>query len=222
MSATGDQIVSEAVGFLGDPYVYGATGPTTFDCSGLTQYVYKQLGLTLPRTSEEQYTVGSSVTVDQLEAGDLVFSAGSDGTATSPGHVGLYDGAGGVINAPHTGTVVRITPLADFEAVGYRRPSGVVDTSTTNADVLLPPPGGTQPSDPNLGGSDSGNGSLLSWPSDIVRFFSTAADDAADVGKFFSAFFQPSTYVRIGSGFFGVLFLLAGVTFLVRGAKESE
>lgn len=218
MAVTGDQVVAEAFTFLGDPYVYGATGPRTFDCSGLVQYVYKQLGVSLPRTSEEQYTVGSPVTVDQLQAGDLVFSAGSDGTVSSPGHVGIYDGQGGVINAPHTGTVVSVTPLANFQAVGYRRPSQVSDNPATDASVILPP--GVQPSDPNLGGGGD-IGGLLSWPADIVDFFKQGAEDMVSVAKFFAAFFEPSTYVRIGSGFFGIIFLSAGIFFIAREAKDG-
>lgn len=220
MTATGDQIVAQALDFLGDPYVYGATGPSTFDCSGLTQDTYKLVGLTLPRTSEEQYTVGTKVSADQLEAGDLVFSAGSDGTTSSPGHVGIYDGQGGVINAPHTGEVVKITPLQNFEAVGYRRPPGVVDNSTTNADVILPP-GNLQPGDPDLGGGNSAGGSLLSIPGDIVNFFADAGDEVVEITKLIAAFFMPSTYIRIASGFFGFIFLVAGIVFVMREAKDN-
>jgi hypothetical protein len=71
------------------------------------------------------------------------------------------------------------------------------------------------------GTADDTSGSLLSWPSDIVGFFSSAANDLADAGTFFSAFFQPSTYVRIGSGAFGVIFLILGIIYLGREAQEG-
>jgi cell wall-associated NlpC family hydrolase len=74
---TGDQVVSEAAQFLGTPYVWGGATPATgFDCSGLVQYVYGQLGINLPRTSEEQATVGTPVaSLADAQPGDLVFFA---------------------------------------------------------------------------------------------------------------------------------------------------
>ncbi|WP_448317621.1 NlpC/P60 family protein [Streptomyces sp. CO7] len=86
---------------IGSSYVYGATGPTTFDCSGLTMWAYGQAGVGLPRTSQAQANYGPHLTRDQLQVGDLVIFYGDQH------HVGLYAGNGQVLHAPRTGTVVR-------------------------------------------------------------------------------------------------------------------
>ena len=113
-SPTGAHVVSEALQYDGTPYVWGGTTPTGFDCSGFTQYVYGQLGVQLPRTSEEQANAGTAVaSLADAQPGDLVFFAGSDGTANAPGHVGIYVGNGEMIDAPYTGTTVQVQPVAD-------------------------------------------------------------------------------------------------------------
>lgn len=214
-------VVAKAATKLGDRYVYGATGPSTFDCSGLVQWTYKQLGVNLPRTADEQSRFGSAVTKAQLLPGDLVFSAGSDGSASHPGHVGIYAGGGQVIEAPHTGDVVKYLPLSEFDAVSYRRVANV-GTTATDAGFISGLKGiaggivsggeGLVDSIPGVGGALS---NLLSFPTEIVGFFKDAADDLGKTASFFGAFFQVSTYVRIGAGLLGTLFLLAGLTFLV-------
>jgi cell wall-associated NlpC family hydrolase len=91
-----------AQGRLGSPYVYGASGPSSFDCSGLTSWAYAQAGVSIPRTSEAQAQYGTRITsVSDLRVGDLVFFFGD------LHHVGLYAGNGQIIHAPRTGTVVR-------------------------------------------------------------------------------------------------------------------
>lgn len=205
--ATGQDVLNRAYELLGDRYVYGATGPNTFDCSGLTQYVYKLLGISIPRTSEEQAKFGTAVNANQLQPGDLVFAAGSDGTAAAPGHVGLYAGGGQVIEAPHTGAVVRFTPLTSFGPTSYRRVIGSASGGSTGAT------GGVQQA--------SLIGGLLSFPQEILDFFKTGVDDLNSTANFFGAFFRPSTYVRIGSGLIGLVFLLAGLFFLIREAKTD-
>ena len=74
---------------LGKPYLFGGTGPDAFDCSGLVMMAYHTAGIDIPRTSQGQSTWGPKIPAGHEEPGDLVFFAGSDGTATSPGHVGL-------------------------------------------------------------------------------------------------------------------------------------
>ena len=87
---------------LGKPYVWGAEGPNSFDCSGLTYYVYKNAaGITLPRTSSAQYGVGVDVSKSNLQAGDLIFSS-TDGTGNIT-HVAIYAGNGQMIHAPRAG-----------------------------------------------------------------------------------------------------------------------
>lgn len=103
--ATGADLVTTAQRVLGAPYVYGADGPRTFDCSGLVMWCCDQIGITsCPRTSEEQFAWTSRV--DSPNPGDLVFFTGAEGDPP-PGHVGIVVVAGQMIDAPHTGTVVQ-------------------------------------------------------------------------------------------------------------------
>ncbi|WP_031071914.1 C40 family peptidase [Streptomyces sp. NRRL WC-3742] len=95
--------VTMAMSKQGSPYVWGATGPKTFDCSGLMVWAYGQAGISLPRTSQEQGNVGTRVpSLDQAQPGDLVIY-GPDRH-----HVGMYIGNGMVVHAPHTGDVVKV------------------------------------------------------------------------------------------------------------------
>jgi cell wall-associated NlpC family hydrolase len=118
--------ITMALGQLGKPYAYGAAGPDSYDCSGLVMAAYASAGISLPRTTYAQYLAGQPVPVtdpSQFRAGDLLFIMGSDPQGAAPGHVGMYLGAGQVIDAPYTGTVVRISPLASWtpKLVSVRR-----------------------------------------------------------------------------------------------------
>jgi cell wall-associated NlpC family hydrolase len=113
--ATVQTAIAYAVAQLGKPYLWGGTGPAAFDCSGLVMMAHRAAGISIPRTTFQQVLVGTPVYgISQLAPGDLLFSAGSDGTASNPGHVGMYIGAGLVIEAPETGEPVMITPLAGY------------------------------------------------------------------------------------------------------------
>ena len=102
-------IINEAYNHLGKAYVWGATGPSNFDCSGFTQYVYrKAAGVDITRTTYSQINVGRAVTRDELQPGDLIF--------THAGHVGIYVGGGNMIHAPQTGDVVKVSPVTKFYA----------------------------------------------------------------------------------------------------------
>jgi cell wall-associated NlpC family hydrolase len=102
-------ILNEAYKHLGSTYVWGATGPDTFDCSGFTQYVYEHAaGIDISRTTYTQINVGQPVSQDQLKPGDLVFP--------HAGHVGIYVGNGQMIHAPQTGDVVKVGPVYSFYA----------------------------------------------------------------------------------------------------------
>lgn len=94
-----------ALSKLGRPYVWGAAGPTTFDCSGLTMWAYQQVGISLPHYTGSQWNAGTHVTRAQLQPGDLVFFH------SDLHHMGMYIGGGKMVHAPHTGDVVRIAPI---------------------------------------------------------------------------------------------------------------
>lgn len=105
----GNEVVNYAYKFLGKPYVYGATGPNAFDCSGLTQYVYNKFGVDISRTTYTQANEGTKVNRDDLKAGDLVFF----NTEGSISHVGIYIGNGEFIHAPRSGKPVMVSSLSD-------------------------------------------------------------------------------------------------------------
>jgi cell wall-associated NlpC family hydrolase len=96
---------------IGKPYVYGATGPDSYDCSGLTQVAYATVGVELPRTSQEQSTVGTPVSLNSLKAGDLIFWGG-EGSAF---HVGVYIGNGQYLDAANPSSPVGIKQMVDYE-----------------------------------------------------------------------------------------------------------
>lgn len=121
-SPVAKQAVALAERYQGTPYVWGGSKPGGFDCSGLLQYVWAQKGVKIPRTTYEQFKKGQPVVQGNLRPGDAVFFKGSDSKGGLPGHVGMYVGNGRFIEAPHTGSVVRVSKLAgrsDF--VGARR-----------------------------------------------------------------------------------------------------
>ena len=103
-----EKAVETAKQYLGVPYVWGGTTPSGFDCSGLVQYVYGQIGVNISRTTYTQVNEGRYVSRDELLAGDLVFF----GDSSSPHHVGMYIGDGMMIHAPQTGDVVKIASLS--------------------------------------------------------------------------------------------------------------
>ncbi|MFD7558528.1 MULTISPECIES: NlpC/P60 family protein [unclassified Streptomyces] len=109
--------VAFAYGAIGKPYVWGATGPGSFDCSGLTQAAWRSAGVSLPRTTYTQINAGQRVSRDQLAPGDLVFFY------SGVTHVGLYIGNGQMIHAPRPGSTVRIAPVDSMPWAGASRPA---------------------------------------------------------------------------------------------------
>jgi cell wall-associated NlpC family hydrolase len=106
---------SIALRYLGVPYVYGGASPSGFDCSGLVMYVYAQLGISLPHYTVAQWNATQPISQSQMQPGDLVFFNGL-------GHVGIYIGGGQFVDAPHTGSVVRIDSISGFGSFdGARR-----------------------------------------------------------------------------------------------------
>lgn len=113
-SSAAQTAISVALSKRGDEYVWGATGPNQFDCSGLMQYAYRAAGISLPRTAAQQQRVGLAVSRANLQPGDLVFFG-------SPAyHVGMYLGNGLMVQAPTSGDVVKVSPLQN-NYTGARR-----------------------------------------------------------------------------------------------------
>ena len=108
-------VVGIAMQYLGVPYVWGGASPGGFDCSGLVQYVYNQVGVSLPHHAASIFGYGTPVSYSDLQPGDLVFFSGL-------GHMGIYIGGGQFIHAPQTGDVVKISNMSDHGSfVGARR-----------------------------------------------------------------------------------------------------
>ena len=126
VTLTSDSAAATAISYadqqLGKPYQWGGTGPDAFDCSGLVMMAYRAAGVDIPRTAQQQWTWGPRVSASQVQPGDLVFFAGSDGTPASPGHVGLVIGGGLMIEAYATGFPIRIAPYGGRDPVGFTRP----------------------------------------------------------------------------------------------------
>jgi cell wall-associated NlpC family hydrolase len=101
------QAASIALQYLGIPYVWGGASPSGFDCSGLVMYVYAQLGISLPHYTVAQWSSTIPISQSEMQPGDLVFFNGLS-------HVGIYIGNGQFVDAPHTGSVVRIDSLGNF------------------------------------------------------------------------------------------------------------
>jgi cell wall-associated NlpC family hydrolase len=105
-------IVGIAMRYLGVPYVWGGASPRGFDCSGLVQYAYAQLGKSVPHSTYALWPMGVAVSRSQLQPGDLVFFDGL-------GHMGIYIGNNQMIHAPHTGDVVKISSLTGWYSSTY-------------------------------------------------------------------------------------------------------
>jgi peptidoglycan DL-endopeptidase CwlO len=114
-SSKAAQALKIATRYLGVPYVWGGESPGGFDCSGLVQYVFAQVGINLPRVAADQQNVGAAVSRDALQPGDLVFFG------NPAHHVGIYAGNGAMINAPYTGAVVRYDSIDRSAYAGARR-----------------------------------------------------------------------------------------------------
>ncbi len=136
-SASGSAIVSEASKFLGVPYVWGGESPSGFDCSGLVQYVFGQLGVQVPRGSVDQSEVGTPVaSLSEAQPGDLLFfEPGENGAPPGkPGHVAIYVGNGQMIDAPETGETVQVQPVP-CEPLAIRRIAVPVEASVDTASA---------------------------------------------------------------------------------------
>jgi hypothetical protein len=201
-------VIAYAVKQLGKPYLWGANGPNAYDCSGLVQDAYGHFGISLPRTSQDQARTGTSVAKNQIQAGDLVFSDWGDGPNS---HVGMATSAGRIIDAPHTGAVVRYDTLdANYlsHVTAVRRPSGTVgqgNVTGRGTAVAGGPGGGAGFFDP------------------IIQPISDLAAAASEVGKvadLITKAFIPTNFVRIVSGILGAIFILLGIHMLSKEVRK--
>ena len=116
-SASAQAAVNFAMAQIGKPYKYGASGPDGYDCSGLVMAAYASAGVSIPRTSEAQQSGLTSVSLSDLQVGDLVFFYGGS-------HVGMYIGNGQVVHAPTEGDVVKISDMNSMGPTGAARVAG--------------------------------------------------------------------------------------------------
>jgi cell wall-associated NlpC family hydrolase len=136
-----------ALAQLGDPYRWGASGPDSFDCSGLTSSAYRAAGVAIPRVSRAQWGAGPHVAVDRLVPGDLVFYADNPRDPATIHHVGMYIGNGLMVHAPHTGDVVRVASIWRESYAGATRiVPGVITPGLPGPPPTAPPP--TSPTPP--------------------------------------------------------------------------
>jgi peptidoglycan DL-endopeptidase CwlO len=131
-TGTGAEVVGAATKYLGVPYQWGGTDPTTgLDCSGLTQRVYADLGISIPRTSSQQATAGRPVaSLDEAQPGDLVFYDWSS-SRSGIDHVGIYIGDGKMIAAPQEGEVVKVQSVGDPTLIRRILPDGTTTPTAT-------------------------------------------------------------------------------------------
>jgi NlpC/P60 family len=195
MTIQGTALVAEVEKFKGFPYVFGAAGPRTFDCSGLVQFALQTLGeKNVPRTSEAQWAWVTKVSKANLQPGDLVFAQFPGDPQASPGHVGVYIGNGQVFSARSPSAGIGVDSLASWGSaiVGYGRPPN--ETTTAAAGT----------------GGGSGGG-ILSFPSQITGFFS-------DANTFVTALMwitKPSNWVRVVAFLGGIALLLFAIHALI-------
>lgn len=116
-SPAGDRALRYAVRQLGKPYEWGAEGPTSYDCSGLTSQAWAEAGTPIPRTSQQQWAQLPRIPLEELRPGDLVIYF-PDAT-----HVAIYAGEGWVIQAPRPGETIKLSPMASNPVLGAVRPS---------------------------------------------------------------------------------------------------
>lgn len=141
----GLQAVAYAYQLLGIPYLYGGTTLAGLDCSGLTQLVYDKFGVQLPRTSQQQATAGTAVSLQNAAPGDLlVYNEPGEGPNS---HIGIYVGNGQMIDAPYTGADVRVDPVDYQHLSTIRDVTGAGGAAAAAAGGVSP--AGFNPVDPN-------------------------------------------------------------------------
>lgn len=219
MSVSGADLVDKAKTKLGDTYVYGAEGPNHFDCSGLIQWVFKQYGIKTPRTAAEQEHFGTSVQRSKIQVGDLLFFNWSGSGAAE--HVGMYMGDGMMIEAPHTGDVVKTIKVSSSmwaDVVGIRRFPGVTGGPSTSIldDVI-----GASKSVLGAGADATGIVGAVQGAVNELHTIGGALTSVGKLANLATKMFLPSNILRGVSALMGTMFVLLGVFFLSREARNS-
>ena len=119
-TSAGQNAVNAALTKVGGPYVWAATGPTAFDCSGLTQWAYKQAGINIPRTTRQQWAATTRITKSQLQPGDLIFYS-NNGAASGIYHVSIYTGPGMRVHAANPSIGIVHHKMIATNVIGYGR-----------------------------------------------------------------------------------------------------
>jgi peptidoglycan DL-endopeptidase CwlO len=114
-------LIAAALSQVGKPYVWGAAGPESFDCSGLVQWAYRQAGVLMPRTAAEQFLTGQHIPLSAAAPGDLLFWTYDPNDPTFVDHVAVYLGSGMMVVAPHTGLNVEVVPVPRDSMAGVVR-----------------------------------------------------------------------------------------------------
>jgi hypothetical protein len=190
-----DDAIKYALAQVGKPYKWGATGPNSFDCSGLVMMAYKSAGIKLPRTTGLMINSGASISKANLQPGDLVFP--------DPGHVQIYIGNNKVVEAPRTGLDVRVVQMWGFwRARRVASPGTAVGGTDGVIDVGFPNP---------LNGLDD----LRSNVNDLlgtVKAFSNAAQWLSD----------PHNWLRIAMAYVGFILLVIALISAIKGSGAAN
>lgn len=211
MAATGSALVAEAekLGSVAH-YVLGGTGPSAYDCSGLVQAALKAVGVSAPRTSEEQYAWATPVQANQLAPGDLVF-AQFPGDGTSPGHVGIYVGGGQVYSARDPAAGIGLDPLSSWKGniVGYGRPPGVTISGATSTGPAAGGGAGSSAAGVSAAPSAADLGNLIAPVKNLLHAVATVIDYAFTM-------FEPGQGPRFLFGVAAVAAMLGAYVVLAR------
>ncbi len=219
--------ISAARTQLGKPYKFGAEAPgVDFDCSGLTQWAYRQAGITIPRVAAQQQAATQRITRAELSPGDLVFYG------NPAHHVAIYLGAGKIIQAPHTGAVIDIVNMGNPTNFGRVTGSGAATTPAAQTGSNLGGGGGGPATAQEVFNPFSGPAHFLGgiWhdvtgvPStigDVAQSIEHLAKNISTVVTWLTWLFNPAHWLRIGAAIGGLIILLGALFFLAKAMGIS-
>lgn len=217
MAVAGADLVAEARRHIGKPYVWAATGPNAFDCSGLMVYVARKFGLSIPRVTYDQVKSGSAVpSLAMAQPGDLVFTTWS---GDRNGHVGMYAGNNKIVHSSTGGVKeITVTPSYATHISAIRRIPGVAGGGGVLSGI-----GGTI----GLRERDIGGGNpvdptgLVDDVQDAIRDLAISAGKASALADLLVKLFLPNNLMRGALLFAGAMFILIGLFFVAREVKNG-